>query len=134
MSSTPTPTPAPAAPVVTLGANLEFPPRTVTQPDPDGSLVTRYNVTGMCQLVRVGATCDTPGKSIALRVYWIDQQGRGVNAVAVTFTSPAKADWGTVCVGLPGGDFVWPLAGAKQVAVKVDVITGGTWTLWGAMG
>lgn len=123
------------ATIVTLDSNFEFPTRVVTTPDPDASAVPRYTAPAMSQVFRVGATCDTPGKSLTVRVYWLDSEGNPFSSIVVQYQSGSTADWaGITCVGTSAsGDPCWPLGGAKAVAVKADTVTGGTWMLNGAM-
>lgn len=127
-----TPTPIPGA-TITLTAALEFPPRTVSGADPDASSLQRYHIGQWSQAVRVGARCDSGGCTMAVRIYFLDSAGAPLGVVAVQFTSASAPDWAGLYIASASADPCWPLAGAKAIAVKVDSVSGGGWTLVGAM-
>lgn len=121
--------------IVALPATLEFPPREVSAPDPDGSAVPRYTAGGLCQTVRIGAWTLTPNAVLAGRLYLLDSDGNPLAVLPVSFTAGASADWGTEFTGTANADAAWPLGGAKAVAFKVDSLTSGSvWTITGALG
>lgn len=116
-----------------LPSSLEF-ERAVSAPDPDGSTVPSYPAGPGAGAVRVGAICDTPSRSITLRVYLLGSQGQVLAANEVLLISGPSPDFGVLYTGQAACDACWPLGGAKAAAVKVDALTGGDWTIYGAMG
>lgn len=118
-----------------LPATLEIPQRVVTSPDPDGSTLTQYAVPNLAQLIRVGAFCNTASATLSLTVYLINSANLPYGVETVTFTAGATADWSTDYTGtVSGTDPVWPLGGAKFVAIKVNSVSGGSWTINAALG
>jgi hypothetical protein len=115
--------------------------RTVSGPDAVAASLTQTIVSGI-QTLRLGATTDTPGATLALSVYFTNSLGNPLTVQKVTFTSGPAPDWSAagasattpvpnVFVGVPSYDPCWPLSGAKGYVVKVDSISAGTWTYGG---
>lgn len=125
---------ATSAPIVSPSDSLEF-SRQVSAPDPDGSVVPRFKVPGWPQMVRIGAMADTPGAAMSARIYLLDSEGGIVATIPVSFQASGSADWGVLgfsAVPTPG-DAAWPLGGAKFVAIKVDAVSRGNWSIRGAL-
>jgi hypothetical protein len=116
-----------------LPATLEF-SRTITTADSDGSQVPAYP-TASASSVRVGAICNTANCTLGLHVYLLGSSGQVISTAVVSFMTQASPDFGGMysAVETASVDPCWPLGGSKSVAVKVDSISGGTWTINGAM-
>jgi hypothetical protein len=102
----------------------------ITAPDADASALGVF-IAAPAQSVRLGATVDAPGASLKASVYFLDASESPICVQRIGFTSPAAPDWGKGFVATPDYDPCWPLGGAKALVVKVDGVSGGTWSING---
>jgi len=83
----------------------------------------------------VAALCNTASESITLRLIYFNSSSIPCGcSVPITFTSGAKADFGSLFMGVPNSDFWRPLAGATSLGIKVDSLSAGKWSVYGTMG
>lgn len=106
--------------------------RAVTAVDPDGSAVAGEPAFP-CNSVRLAAWSDTPGASLSMTLIFRGSSGQVVGSSSIQFTAPQTSNYGATYLATPSYDPCWPLAGARSVVPKVDVITAGSWTISGAM-
>ncbi len=119
-----------ALPVTTLASEFT---RTITAPDPDGSTVPQYS-TAWATTLRIGAICDTPNATLSVTVYLLNSIQQPLNVAPLQFTSGPAPDWAGFYTARPNLTPMWPIGGAKIIAVKVDsMVSAATWTLLGAM-
>jgi hypothetical protein len=101
----------------------------ITAPDGDISTIPRYPC-GDASLVRLGAVCTTAGAALTCRIVFLDALGVFVAVSAsVTFTADAKPLDGTLYLATPDPDAWFPIGGPSIMAIHVDAVSGGTWTL-----
>jgi hypothetical protein len=85
------------------------------------------------QSVRIGASCGQPNATLALRLYFLDSNGRVVTVQPIAFTSGAAADWAATFNGSPPFDPCFPISGARNLVIKADSVSAGsTWNVCGA--
>jgi hypothetical protein len=106
----------------------------ITGADADASALQPYACQGL-SVATVSALCDTPSATITLRMFFYNSSLIPCGtSVAITFTSDATADFGQLFMGMPNADFWRPTAGASYVAVKVDSVSSGRWSIHGSVG
>jgi hypothetical protein len=82
---------------------------------------------------RLGASCDRPNATLALRLYFLDSQSRAIGVQPITFTTSAAADWGPTFNGTPSSESWWSIGAAKSLVIKADSVSpGSTWSVAGA--
>lgn len=104
----------------------------VSAPDPDGSTIPTQAAWPR-QSLRLCASSDTAGTSISVTVIFRGSAQQPVGTASIAFTAGATANFGAQFLAVPAYDPCWPLSGAITIAVKVDAVTGGNWTITGAM-
>jgi hypothetical protein len=101
----------------------------ITGPDADIATLSRYPCEGAA-VVRLGATCDTPGAKLTCRLIFWDALGIFAAATAqVSFTADANPLIGALYLAMPDSDAWFPVGGPSAFSVHVDNVGGGTWTL-----
>jgi hypothetical protein len=103
--------------------------RVVSEPDTNAELVQPWPITGAVW-ASIGGVCTKPGCTLAYRLLSMDLAGN-VTSVgpSITLTSGSgAADFGTVWLGTPSIDPTVSVC-SDLLALKVDSVSGGTWTL-----
>jgi hypothetical protein len=109
----------------------EFTRTGITAVDADASILTR-NLTAAANTILTGAVCDTGGCSLGVSLYLLGSLGQILKVIPMVFTSRLVADWGGA-FSAECTNSLWGIQQAREVVVKVDSISSGTWTLNAAM-
>lgn len=123
----------PSKPIAIIPSNPPSPEfsRSVTTPDTDGAIIPSYSVWPF-QIVRLNALCDHTPSSLTLEVLFLNSTLLPVGTARIQFISIASR-YGAYYLATSGDDCIWPIAGARAIALKVDSIMGGTWTITAAL-
>ena len=111
---------------------FSIPTRQITAPDPDGSKVIPVQCTG-CSSIVIGATSDTKGAKLTLRIIFADSMGNVQGCTApITLVASQVADWGAVFLAsdATGAEPTFHCV-ADQAFIKIDALNPSTakWTL-----
>lgn len=104
------------------------PLRTVSAPDADGSVLTRWSISKTMWLT-IGGLCSIPSGLLSYRLLFFDYGGNltGCSPNLELMAASGAADFGTQWIGTPLNE-TNILVSSTGMALKVDNVTG-TWTL-----